>query len=171
MKLYPYPKRTERWRKVVKHVFNIAERWWEVFGDLASWQRDWTTLRATGCFHQDEGHLVIRGDAERVADQNHDAWLAAAERAVDQALAAKRDYATESWDKRCYVGDDGVTVYASNRWHLITCFRPGRVGSRISPAQRLDHATRRAAVRRCQRRASLGQGPTGRPEEETGHAT
>ncbi len=171
MKLHPYPKRAERWRKVLKHVFNNAERWWEVFGDLMTWQRDWTILRATGCFHQDEGHLAIRGDAERVADQNHDGWLAAAERAIDQALAARRVYPTESWDKRCYVGDDGVTVYASNGWRLVTCFRPGQGGSRISAAQRLDHAKRRAAVRRCQRRASLGQGPTGHPGEETDHAT
>ena len=170
MKLHPYPRRSERWRKVCKHVFDHAERWWEIYGDLPAWQRDWSTLRATGCFHLPEGHQAIAGHpaAESVADQHHDAWLAAAERAADQARAADEVYPNPEPDRVTYVGTGGVTVVVASGQHLVTCYR-ARWGGELIPleewtrravalARQKSGLFERAAVRRAARRASLGSG-------------
>ena len=167
MKLLPYPSRDERWRKTCKHVFNQHERWWEIFGDLPKWQQDWTTLRARGVFHREEGHLAIAGDAraEAVADRNHDAWLAAADRASDEARAAGR-VSDDGPGRRCYIGDAGVVVIVARGWSLVTCYRPGGGRSRTTDQERV-----RGAVRRQARRASLQATRVRHPDKETDDAS
>lgn len=157
MKLKSYPEISERWRKVLKHVFAPTERWWDVFGSLESWQQDWTKLRATGCFHLEEGYRAIDGkpEAEAVANRNHDAWLAAAERAVDEAFVSKNWRMEARGDRMCFVGDRGVQVIATRSQHLVTCFRPGGGSSRLSDADRVATVLSRSAIRRDKRRSSL----------------
>lgn len=168
MKLRPYASVSERWRKVCKHVFDPSERWWDMFGDLESWQRDWTILRSVGCFHHEDGFRLIGGhpEAEAVAARNHEAWLAAAEAAIDQARAALRVYPTEDLLRICYIGDRGVTVIVGDDGNLATCFRSGGGGSRVTDAARV-----RGAVRRARRRAMLDPLPARRSREETGDAS
>ena len=173
MKLKPYTQISERWRKVCKHVFNSAERWWDIFGDFQIWHADWTALRVAGCLHQEDGHLQIanRADAREVADRNHDLWLAAAERAVDQAKQARHVYPTKRPDRACYIGDKGVTVYVSQDGSLVTCFRPWVGGSRGTASQQTERAVERAAVRRSHRRASLETTRASGPGKERSHAS
>jgi len=169
--LTPYGDRALRWRKVLKHVFLPGERWWEVFDDLDAWHRGWRVLQGAGCFAAEEGWRATEGspDAARVLDAYHSRWLAAAGQACDEALAAGRVYPTSRRGRSCYVGEGGVTVYAADGGHLVTCFRPAQTtGSRLSPeasawladqrARRRSRFSSRAAVRRAARRASLGAG-------------
>ena len=165
MKLHPYPEVARRRRKVLKHVFDHRERWWEIFGDLSSWHEEYTVLRGLGCIADGWERAVGDASGEGVLDANHARWLGAAETACDEALAAQRVYPSDA-GRTCYIGQDGVTVYTSDTQHLATCFRPSQcVGSRRSAnevTQRADARGRRrsgiaqrAAVRRASRRTSL----------------
>lgn len=144
MRLRPYPDITERWRKVCKHVFQPGEGWGMIFGDLKSWQTDWNGLRVAGVVHNPNGHLVAQAHVgvRQILDRNHVSWLAAAERAVDEAIEAKRVFRDEEDPARVrYVGEKGVFVVVGGGQHLVTCFRP--------------RGARRSAVRRDQRHTSL----------------
>lgn len=165
MKLHPYPTLEKRRHKVFKHVFDHRERWWEVFGDLNSWHEQYTVLRGLGCFAEGWEKAVGDDSGEAALDTTHDAWFDAAEQACDEAVASRRVYPSDK-GRSCYVGDAGVTVYASTSRHLATCFRPSQcLGSRLSMtevtervdawAKRKTGFAQRAAVRRAERRASL----------------
>lgn len=167
MKLKPYKDRTYRREKVVRHVFNPGERWWEIYGSFKEWHADWSTLQREGCFASGEGWLVAGRSklAAEVLDNHHGGWLSAAEGACDQARDAGRVYPAER-RRSCYVGDGGVTVYASPTAELVTCFRPREAtGSAMSISESTERADERAqrksgyfiraAVRRTARRASL----------------
>lgn len=167
MTLIPYSNLALRWRKVCKHVFDPQERWWDVFGDLATWAADWNRLRAACCLDGAEGALRAEGSeaAQEVLARNHDGWVGAAERAVAQARAVGRVFPQDR-DKALYVGEQGVTVVVA-AGHLVTCYRPGGGSARLDDAARTEIAARkaagkvpegwqtRAAVRRPLRRASL----------------
>lgn len=166
MNLTPYPKPEMRRFKVCKHVFDHRERWWEVFGDLVSWNHDWHALRGGGAIPASDGTAgaldAVPPLAARV-DAHHERWVEAASRACDQAIAAGRVLPADGERTRCYVGDDGVTVYVARGHFLRTCFRPARaVGARRTAAQAADRAfgraksrANRSAVRRSLRRPSL----------------
>lgn len=146
MKLVPYERRSLRWKKVVKHVFDKRERWWEITGDFPGWSRDWNLLRAHGALDEPEGYLVCGREQPplEVVGRNHERWHGAAEVACDEARDAGRVYPTPEPGKACYVGERGVTVYVARGEHLATCFRPRRsVGVRLS----MDESTRRADQR------------------------
>lgn len=170
MNLIPYPSIDTRDDHVFRHVFEPRERWWEVFGDLETWHRDWSTLRSLGCFGDARGWRLaaVAPGGRAVLDTNHTAWLGAAETACIQAEHGRRVFPTEN-GRTCYVGDGGVTVYVARRGHLVTCFRPAMcVGSRRTPPESTSLAmarvvagapdSLRAAVRRLARRASLSIG-------------
>jgi hypothetical protein len=149
VKLKPYELRTARWFKVRKHVFHPAERWWDLFGSLEDWKRDWDLLRVAGFFNGDEGHRVCVHDdgARRVADRNHDRWLQAAEQACDQAQRAGRVFPQQRGRVQ-YVGAHGVVVIVADGARLVTSFR-----TRLLPHD--PDAADRTAVRRATHRASL----------------
>lgn len=159
MKLTPYPDLKMRWEKVLKHVFQRGEAWWEVFGDKAAWHADRDTLRRLGILHTSNHRLSgdVTGAAREILDRNHAAWLAAAQRACEQALAKNRVVWDDKSRKATYVGDLAVLVVATRGGNLVTCFRPSmHNNSGIGP--RLDralHKMERAAVRRQERRASV----------------
>ena len=157
MNLTPYPKAELRWQKVCKHVFNHAERWWEVFGGLDAWQADWTTLRAAGCVHgPPDGHLRVADSPGLVdlVERHHLHWFEAAKLACDQATA-RGDVFVSGPRTRCFVGDLGVTVYVAAPRYLKTCFRPAPLRGRGRPPEQRQRENVRAAVRRARRRASL----------------
>lgn len=177
MKLAPYPKQAMRWRKVVKHVFDKAERWWEpMSGDFQGWTRDWNSLRAEGALAEPDGHLVCRTSeaARAVMDRRHDDWLGAAERACVEALDTLRVYPTDDPHKVCYVGSWGVTVIVAAQKDLVTCYRAA-AGSRLSAAasaRRADAKARRRmpsgwTLRRAQRDAARRADLAGRARGET----
>lgn len=173
MKIQPYASRTMRWRKVLKHVFNPGEAWWQVFGQLAAWHEDWTKLRTVGVSNREGHHLLVaeRPIAVEVLDRNHDAWLAAAERAVDEAILARRVQRDDARARYRYRGRLGVLVVTSRTNHLITCFR-ARVHRRaIAGAPTSGRQNERAAVRRDQRGASLQATRDTGPGEENDHAS
>lgn len=162
MRLTPYPSRDLRWFKVCKHVFDHRERWWEVYGDLGAWQRDWTRFRSGGALPASDRTVpAIAADPAlgEQADRHHIHWFEAAQSACTQADQDGWVLDTDRADTRCYIGNDGTTVYVVRGHHLRTCFRPARaVGARRTAEQARDAAHRRAsrsAVRRFQRRASL----------------
>lgn len=167
MRLTPFASLATRREKVFKHVFDHRERWWEIFGDLATWHEESSALRGLGCYL--EGWERVLGDArgEAIMDGAHEPWLRAAERACDEAMATGRVYPADE-GRLSYVGELGVTVIATMSHELVTCYRPSNcLGSRRSPREvvaRADEKARRrsgyfarAAVRRHHRRASLQQ--------------
>lgn len=187
MKLRPYDDQSKRWHKVCKHVFDTRERWWEILDGIEAWHRAWTVLRAAGCFGQPDGHLNCSKDAktlETVSD-HHDAWLAAAERAVDDAKEMGLVFPNQHPERAVYVGNAGVLVVLARGKHFVTCFRPGGFGSGVPPARAtqlgIDYAerrtppgwARRAGVRRASRRASLhtGSQQAAPRDEEPDHET
>lgn len=165
MRLIPYSDLGNRRFKVWKHVFDQEERWWEVLGDLTAWAADWNRLRGWGCDRSPEGGERARREPRSAAllDREHERWLEAANRAVEEARRERRIF-DAGGDVRCYIGDDGVTVYADSRsGRLGTCFRPTLAEARargVSPAITASEraarkaATLRAAVRRTARRTS-----------------
>lgn len=178
MKLSPYNDLTKRRKKVLKHVFNLPERWWEVYGDLFSWNKDWNSLRGEGCFNGPDGHSAVAesNTAQTLLDQHHERWLAAAERACDEARARHTVYPDGKAHRVCYVGADGVFVVATDRAILVTCYRPGRGhpmsgeerAARVAEktaAKRLSTTNDRAAVRRGHQRASLNAAASRRSED------
>ncbi len=157
MKLIPYPDACTRRRKVVKHVFNQAERWWEVFSGLQVWNRDWNELRATGVVHAEDPLQATCDtvEAHPVCDRNHDLWLAASESACTEALRAAR-VIEQAEGRHAYIGDQGLYVVVAGN-HLVTSYRIGPPGSRVPDRARVSAAQKRArrrAVRISQRQAS-----------------
>lgn len=134
MRLEPYPSLAQRRRKVLKHVFDFTERWWEVLhaGDLLAWHRRFETLRVAGCIAEGWQRALENAEALAVLDEAHAQWLSAAERACDEALAAQRVF--PEGERHCFVGEWGVTVFVAtdppapgDDWqtsHLVTCYRP-----------------------------------------------
>lgn len=168
MKLVPYPYRAKRLEKVVRHWFSTGERWWEIAdGDLVAWTRDWRAIRVTGAFATPKGWLLIEegSDADARAAAAHERWMAAAERACDEATSRRTVFPAE--DRVCYVGEGGVTVITAGGRKLVTCFRPVPSAVRrhqdpdafdrlaLDRAWRRSGLHRRQAVRNQSRRASL----------------
>lgn len=164
MTLKPYPSVELRRYKVWKHVFDHHERWWEVYGTLVGWAADWNTLRGMGCDRSELGGERARcaPAAAPLLAAHHEAWLAAATRAVEEASRHGHVYATDRREVHCHVGALGVTVYATWRERaLVTCFRPLVLAARRREADPADLAqgrararSERAAVRRATRGAS-----------------
>ena len=150
MKLTPYPDEPLRWLKVVKHVFDKGERWWEIRGDFLSWSGDWNALRAADMLDPQVAYAHC-GDEPQVlgmVTSRHDHWLDAAERACAQGQAAYRIYPTAKPGRSCYVGDAGVVVIVVQGSRLVTCFRPSRaVRSRMSAAEATQRADAWAVAR------------------------
>lgn len=127
MTLVPYPSLELRRYKVWKHVFDHHERWWEIYGSLPEWGRDWNALRGLGCDRTELGAGRAKGEpkAAPLLAAHHEQWFAAACRAVEQALVTGSVYTTDRPDVRCHVGPLGVTVYVARHGpSLVTCFRP-----------------------------------------------
>ena len=149
-----------RWRKLCKHVFAKREEWWMVMGSLAQWSRDWQTLRVRGCLeHSDSfSRAGDHDDAREVLHRRFGQYQAAAQRAVDEALARRQSFPLD--DATCaYVGAMGVVVVVQQPRTLKTCYRPVsalRAAAREkNPADR-NATIERAAVRRIASRASFG---------------
>lgn len=173
MRLTPYSSIAARHQKVLKHVYSTAEWWWDVFGQLMTeWHSEFEELRGLGCFTIGASQAQGEGRAETILGRAHNRWLQAAEDACDQAWASGRVYPAHrrrGEERVCYIGDLGVTVIASVRARLVTCFRPGGgVGATRRSAERWANkaaamAARRsgyalrAAVRRQSRHASFSQ--------------
>lgn len=167
MTLTPYPDRVYRWEKVIRHWFNLRERWWDLDdGGLQVWQAGWTTLRVAGVLAT-EGWLAIReGAASVVADDAHVRWLSAAERGVDGARERGTVFPGDTRDRVVYVGTGGVVVVVAGGARLVTCFRPEFRGTDPDVPDRMAverFAVRsgvidRAAIRRQSRRGALTRG-------------
>jgi len=180
MKLVPYASIAERRRKVLKHVFDHRQRWWEVIydGDLLAWHAPYTALRGVGCLAEGWQRALDHPAALAIIDEHHEHWLTAATQACEQALAEGRVY--PDGDRLCFIGELGVTVYVaplddgdgddpdgeSSRTALVTCFRPAcATWSRLDADEATIAADRRArtrsgyfaraSVRRRARRTSL----------------
>lgn len=161
MSLEPYPSIELRGFKVCKHVFCDDERWWELLGAQAAWKQDAALLRRHRCLpvpRRRHFSLPPAPDALQCLHRRHTEWLQQANLAVDTAQS--RGWVCRQDDHYIgFVGKGGVTVYASNSHHLITCFRP-LTAEMKAPATGAPHAhsfaaIERAAVRRLRRRASL----------------
>lgn len=167
MKLRPLSDLAYRRRKVIKHVFDKAERWWKVYGDLLTWTRDWNVLRGAGVFGvEDDAEavdaiLADNGSAAEVLDTHHDHWVDAAGRACDEADRARRVFPGHK-GRTVRIGDRGEFVVTDGD-QLVTCFRVVPPTRTPTDAQRVANAVRKAtrseaavrsAVRNHARRAS-----------------
>ena len=153
MRLVSYPDRALRLEKVVRHYYDQRERWWEVVEtDLVQWSQEWNRLRAVGVGWQQASwtNIVVHSEEDVICDQSHTRWHAAAEQACEEAKQNRTVFPADK-QRRCYVGDHGVTVYVAGPRtvpRLVTCFRVFNLGARRSG--KID----RSAVRRAARRAS-----------------
>ncbi len=67
MSLYDNSSREKQVRHVLKHFFCVAERYWDLTGDLASWLARWRILQAADALDPNRTERVERALSSRHA--------------------------------------------------------------------------------------------------------
>ncbi len=163
--------REKRVRHVLKHFFCVAERYWDLTGDLESWLARWRLLQAADALDPYRTEQVEQVLSSRQAvDSGFTEWFGLAQQGLREGQLAGQDFPLEEPGKRIYVGLGGLLIVVlelGNDEILLSSYRAVPSWGRRSrePAgsasvweeEALIRA--RTAVRRATRRASIGAGP------------
>lgn len=171
MSLYDNSSREKQVRHVLKHFFCVAERYWDLTGDLASWLARWRILQAADALDPNRTERVERALSSRQAvDSGFTEWFGLAERGLREGQQAGQDFPLEEPGKRIFVGVGGLLIVVLERGNdeiLLSSYRAvpswarrsrEPVGS-ASVWEEEAFIMARTAVRRAARRASIGTGP------------
>lgn len=164
----------KRVKHTLKHFYNLAERFYELTGDLASWHERWNALRTADALDPNRPERVYTTKAaEEAARTGHEDWFAQAEKAVAYAEPTQQSFLVDPTGRYVFVGHAGVLVFTQQHGQqhaLRTCFRctpswrrrqraesgslrPWEEAAWYRAEKSTDRVVVRTAVRRAQRRA------------------
>jgi hypothetical protein len=125
MHVVPYPDIRLRRYKVAKHVFRIAEKWWEAMPQgIHQWHKDWNNLRVLGLWGVDltkEHPILMDSGVADILDRYHSTlWMSVARRVVEENHSGIAKNA-----KSVLRSQDGFVVvcWVDSSIRIITCYR------------------------------------------------